>query len=134
MRPPTLESVVVPVRRDDKHTLHVALTQLAEQDPLINLRQDDVQDELYVSLYGEVQKEVIQATLAADFGVDVEFAETTPIYVERPTGTGRPSRPWAAAGIRFSRPSACRIEPDRPRRSRSAARRAARSRCTSTRP
>jgi ribosomal protection tetracycline resistance protein len=86
--PPTLESVVVPARRDDKHALHVALTRLAEQDPLINLRQDDVEDALYVSLYGEVQKEVIQATLAGDFGIEVEFEETTPIYVERVIGVG----------------------------------------------
>jgi ribosomal protection tetracycline resistance protein len=43
---------------------------------------------LYVSLYGEVQKEVIQATLAADYGIDVEFRETTTICVERPHGTG----------------------------------------------
>ena len=42
--------------------LHRALTELAEQDPLINLRLDG--DELAVSLYGEVQKEVIEATLA----------------------------------------------------------------------
>jgi ribosomal protection tetracycline resistance protein len=41
-----------------------------------------------VSLYGEVQKEVIQATLADDFGIDVTFRETTPIYIERPIGTG----------------------------------------------
>jgi hypothetical protein len=31
---------------------------------------------------------VIQAMLANDFGLDVTFHETTPIYVERPTGTG----------------------------------------------
>ncbi len=37
--PPTLETVVVPRRRADKGALHVALGQLAEQDPLINLRQ-----------------------------------------------------------------------------------------------
>jgi ribosomal protection tetracycline resistance protein len=41
-----------------------------------------------VSLYGEVQKEVIQATLTADYGIEVEFRETTPIYVERPVGGG----------------------------------------------
>ncbi len=41
-----------------------------------------------VSLYGEVQKEVIQATLANDFGIDVTFRETTTIYIERPVGTG----------------------------------------------
>jgi len=35
-----------------------------------------------------VQKEVIQATLADEFGVDVTFRETTTICIERPVGTG----------------------------------------------
>ncbi|MGW4643171.1 GTP-binding protein [Sphaerisporangium sp. NPDC004334] len=86
--PPTLETVVVPCRPADMGRLHVALTQLAEQDPLISVRQDDVRREVSVSLYGEVQKEVIQATLAEDFGLDVDFRETTTICVERPAGTG----------------------------------------------
>ena len=86
--PPTLETVVVPRRRADKGALHVALAQLAEQDPLINLRQDDVRQEIYVSLYGEVQKEVIQATLAGEYDIDVTFRETTPICIERPVGVG----------------------------------------------
>ena len=65
-----------------------ALAQLAEQDPLIDVRQDDIRQELSVSLYGEVQKEVIQATLASEYGLDVGFRETTTICVERPTGVG----------------------------------------------
>jgi ribosomal protection tetracycline resistance protein len=86
--PPTLESVVVPSDPDDGAKLRIALGQLAEQDPLIEVRQDDERHEISVSLYGEVQKEVIQATLAEDFGIDVEFHETTPIYVERLCGVG----------------------------------------------
>jgi ribosomal protection tetracycline resistance protein len=86
--PPTLETVVVSRRPADMGALHVALSQLAEQDPLIDLRQDDTRQELYVSLYGEVQKEVIEATLANDFGIEVAFRETTTICVERPVGTG----------------------------------------------
>ena len=86
--PPTLETVVVPCRRSDKGALHVALAQLAEQDPLIDLRQDDVRQEIFVSLYGEVQKEVVQATLAGDYGIGVTFRETTTICIERPAGTG----------------------------------------------
>ena len=81
--PPTLESVVVPTNPDDGARLRVALGQLAEQDPLIEVRQDDERHEMSVSLYGEVQKEVIQATLAEDYGIDVEFHETTPLYIER---------------------------------------------------
>ena len=86
--PPTLESVVAPVRPDEKGALAAALAQLEEQDPLINLRQGGDREELFVSLYGEVQKEVIQATLAADFGLEAEFHETTIICVERPRGRG----------------------------------------------
>ena len=86
--PPTLETVIVPRSAAEKGPLHSALVQLAEQDPLINLRQDDTRQEMFVSLYGEVQKEVIQATLANDYNLDVEFRETTIICVERPIGTG----------------------------------------------
>src|SRR5215207_9410664 len=86
--PPTFETVVVPRHPADKGALHVALTQLAEQDPLINVRQDDTRQEIFVSLYGEVQKEVIQATLANEFDIDATFRETTTICIERPIGTG----------------------------------------------
>ncbi len=86
--PPTLESVVAPVRPEEKGALAAALAQLEEQDPLINLRQGGDRQELFVSLYGEVQKEVIQATLERDFGVEAEFNETTIICVERPRGSG----------------------------------------------
>ncbi|MFD4480815.1 GTP-binding protein [Streptomyces sp. NPDC058471] len=86
--PPTLETVVVPTRPGDKGALHLALAQLAEQDPLIDLRQDDLRQEVYVSLYGEVQKEVIQATLLDEYGIDVDFCETTTLCVERVTGSG----------------------------------------------
>ncbi|NUR71122.1 MAG: TetM/TetW/TetO/TetS family tetracycline resistance ribosomal protection protein, partial [Hamadaea sp.] len=85
--PPTLETVVVP-GTGDRAAVHTALSQLAEQDPLINLRQDDIRGELYLSLYGEVQKEVIQSTLAEQYGVAVEFRETTMICAERVTGVG----------------------------------------------
>jgi ribosomal protection tetracycline resistance protein len=86
--PPTLETVVMPRHPADKGALHTALTQLAEQDPLIGLRRDDVRGELLLSLYGEVQKEVIQATLASEYGVTAEFSASTTICIERPAGSG----------------------------------------------
>ena len=57
--PPTLETAMVACNPRDKPRLHAAITELAEQDPLINVRQDDLRQEIYVSLYGEVQKQVI---------------------------------------------------------------------------
>jgi ribosomal protection tetracycline resistance protein len=85
---PTLETVVDPLDPDDGHRLKLALARLAEQDPLIDVRQDDTRSEISLSLYGEVQQEVVEATLADDYGLAVAFRETTAICIERPTGTG----------------------------------------------
>jgi ribosomal protection tetracycline resistance protein len=86
--PPTLESVVVAGNADDRSRLAVALAELAEQDPLINVRRNELHNEISVSLYGEVQREVIHATLAIDYGIEATFREPTPLHIERPIGTG----------------------------------------------
>jgi ribosomal protection tetracycline resistance protein len=86
--PPTFESVVAPADPADGQRLRVALGQLAEQDPLIDVRQDDERAEISVSLYGEVQREVIESTLADEYGLAVAFRETTTICIERPTESG----------------------------------------------
>jgi len=77
--PPTLATVVEPVTTE----VYAALAQLAEQDPLIDLRPDGT-----ITLYGEVQKEVVRDTLHDDYGLDVTFRDTTTLYVERPVGSG----------------------------------------------
>ena len=112
--PPSLETVVDPCRPADKGALRSALVELAEQDPLIDLRQDDVRNELFVSLYGEVQKEVIQATLADDYGVDVTFRETTTICVERPVGTGAAVEVIAKEPNPFLATVGLRVDPGAP--------------------
>ena len=107
--PPTLETVVVPRRSGDRGALHAALSRLAEQDPLIDVRQDG--DEIAISLYGEVQKEVVEATLAADFGVEVTFRETTTICIERPVGTGAAVELIGADSNPFLATVGLRVEP-----------------------
>ena len=106
-RPPTLESIIVVRDPGARALLAIALSQLAEQDPLINVRQDDLRREISVSLYGEVQQEVIAATLRREYGIEVTFSDPTPICVERVLGTGSaveelgaPSNPFLA-GIGF---------------------------------
>ena len=92
---PALEAVVFAVRPEQQGSLRAALSQLAEQDPLIDVRQDDRQ-EIAVSLYGEVQKEVIQATLERDYGVAADFRETTTVCIERPGRVGEAEEVIAA--------------------------------------
>jgi ribosomal protection tetracycline resistance protein len=109
--PPALETVVVARDPADKERLRVALSQLAEQDPLINVRQNDARQEFSVSLYGEVQQQVVQATLADEFGVEVEFRETTPICIERPAGAGEAFEELGAASNPFLATVGLGIEP-----------------------
>jgi ribosomal protection tetracycline resistance protein len=113
-RLPTLETVLAPRIPAEKGALHVALEQLAEQDPLINLRQDDVRQEMSVCLYGEVQKEVIEATLAEEYGLAVTFRETTIICAERVVGTGSSVDRLGGSDNPFLAGIGLRIEPGPP--------------------
>ena len=87
-----------------------ALTDLAEQDPLINLRQDDTRQELFLSLYGEVQKEIVAQTLRADYGLDDRVpADDAGLHRATERAPARPSSCSPVAGrrpIRSSRRSA----------------------------
>ena len=85
---PALEAVVFALKPGEQGSLRAALAQLAEQDPLIDVRQDDHRHEISVSLYGEVQKEVIGATLERDYGIAAGFRETTVVCIERPARVG----------------------------------------------
>jgi ribosomal protection tetracycline resistance protein len=85
---PGLEAVVRAANPADHVDLFQALQQLSEQDPLIDARLDGVDREITVSVYGEVQKEVILARLEHEYGVIADFLPTRTVHIERPAGTG----------------------------------------------
>jgi ribosomal protection tetracycline resistance protein len=106
---PGLESEVRAVRPDHRTRLFAGLTALAEQDPFINVRRGDDGHAITVSLYGEVQKEVIKATLLEQFGVEAEFGDTRTVHIEKVTGVGAAVQAidkrgrndfWATIGLR----------------------------------
>jgi len=86
LRRPTLETVVTaasPARLFD------GLSRLADQDPLIDVRRGPSPGSLVVSLHGDVQREVIAARLAEEFGVVAEFSAPRVACVERLSGVGQ---------------------------------------------
>jgi ribosomal protection tetracycline resistance protein len=85
---PGLESVVRARDPGDRPALFEAIGELSEQDPLIAARLEGLDAELTVSLYGEVQKEVLAARLMSEFGVAAEFLPTQTVYIERVAGVG----------------------------------------------
>jgi ribosomal protection tetracycline resistance protein len=90
--PPALEATVSARDPSQQLALHQALTEIADYDPLIKLRPDDGEGTLRISVYGEVQQQVIADTLALDFDIAVDFRSTKIICVERPAGTGHAVR------------------------------------------
>ena len=86
--PATVQALVEPVDPAQRGALFAGLAELAEEDPLIDLRIDDVEGEAAISLHGEVQKEVIAALLEDRYGVRARFAQTSTLCIERVLGTG----------------------------------------------
>jgi ribosomal protection tetracycline resistance protein len=109
--PPLLETVVVPDDPAEAPAVHHALERLAEADPLIGLRRDDIRQETRLSLYGEVQKEVLQATLAEEHRLRVTFRGSRTLCVERPLGAGEAHERMGAEGNPFLATVGLRISP-----------------------
>lgn len=83
---PALETVVRPVDPARRRDLRSALQELADEDPLIAVRLDD--GEIAVSLYGDIQRQVLADRLVEEFGVAAEFSPPAAMHIERPTGSG----------------------------------------------
>ncbi|HEV3212988.1 MAG TPA: translation factor GTPase family protein [Acidimicrobiales bacterium] len=109
--PPMLEAIVAPADAADRSQLWIALRELEDQDPLIAVRRDEARHAISVSLYGEVQKEVVAATLESEYSLRVTFEETTPICIERPLGTGEAVEYLNATTNPFAATLGLRVEP-----------------------
>ncbi|MCZ6925296.1 MAG: tetracycline resistance ribosomal protection protein TetB(P), partial [Rickettsia endosymbiont of Ixodes persulcatus] len=85
---PQMEAAIDALPKERIHDLYAALMELCEEDPLIKVWKDDVHNELYIRLFGEVQKEVIETTLHEKYNLQVTFSNTRVVCVEKPVGIG----------------------------------------------
>ena len=86
--PAAFQALVEPEDPTQRTALYAGLTELADEDPLIDLRVDETDGEAAVSLHGEVQKEVIAALLEERYGVRARFLATSVVCLERVVGAG----------------------------------------------
>lgn len=108
---PQMEARIEAQAPEQNHQLYQALTQLAEEDPLIKVLKDPFHNELYLRIFGEVQKEVLEAMLQEKYGLTVHFAETRVICIEKPSGTGQALDVMGAAENPFVATVGFRVEP-----------------------
>ncbi len=66
----------------DPHTILPKLRQLQEEDPQLKIRWEENLEEIYASVMGEVQIEILKSVIAERFGVEVAFGEGHIVYRE----------------------------------------------------
>ncbi|MGV3466898.1 MAG: GTP-binding protein [Heyndrickxia sp.] len=108
---PQLETRIEAIQKEKSHQLYQALQYLAEEDPLIQVLKDDFHHELYIRLFGEVQKEVVETTLKEQYHLEVSFSETRIVCMEKPKGIGFASEIMGDPGNPFYGTVGFRIEP-----------------------
>ncbi len=108
---PQLETRIEATRREQDHQLYQGLLELAEEDPLIYVLKDDVHQTIYLRIFGEVQKEVIETMLKEHYGLDVRFSETSIVCIEKPRGTGQAIEIMGAADNPFMATVGFLVEP-----------------------
>jgi ribosomal protection tetracycline resistance protein len=102
------------VHREQNQQLYQVLLELAEQDPLIFVLKDDVHQIISLRIFGEVQKEVIETTLKEQYGLEVQFAETSIICIEKPSDVGEALEILGAADNPFLATVGLKVEPGTP--------------------
>lgn len=110
--PPPSYETVVDAEPAARGRLYAALSELAEQDPLIRVRRRD--EEITVSLYGEVQREVLAAIMQREYRVDARFGEVRTARTERLVGTGHALEIKKQNGNEFHATIGLRVEPAAP--------------------
>lgn len=85
---PTLKTKISLVDDLDNHKLYAALLNLSDEDPLLDLEIDDSNKDIYINLFGEVQKEIISSILENQYKLRVKFSNTQTIYKETVSGKG----------------------------------------------
>ena len=86
--PATRQALVEPVDPAQRLALFAGLSELADEDPLFDLRLDEHEGQAVIRLHGEVQKEVVASLLEDRYGVKVRFSGTLTACIERVVGTG----------------------------------------------
>ena len=85
---PALKTTISAIDKEKNPELFKALILLAEEDPLLELEMNDMDKEIYVNLFGEVQMEILSSILDDLYGIKVEFSNIETIYKETPKGFG----------------------------------------------
>lgn len=109
---PTLKVKVVPNDKADLPKLVRGLKELTESDPLLEYELDEIEKDLYVNLFGNVQKEILKELLEVKYQVVIDYEEEVIIYRETVVGTGEAVRVMYDTAKPFAATIGLKVEPN----------------------
>jgi ribosomal protection tetracycline resistance protein len=83
--PPILKMKIEAEDKAQNIALKKAIEKISFSDPLVSFNFDEFSKELTLNLYGEVQQQVIEATLLDNFGIVSKLSPASVVFTERPT-------------------------------------------------
>lgn len=108
---PTLKVRVQTDRPTQRQDLLAALTVMADNDPYLSYELNEFNKDIYITLFGYVQMEIVEAMLKRDFGIDIQLDDPMTIYLETPQSLGEAEVQMHEDGLPFPAGVGFRIEP-----------------------
>lgn len=106
---PTLRTRIM---ADDKRALAEVIDQLAESDPFLDYELEPHSKELYLSLFGEIQMEILKSLILEKHQLEVSFGEPVIIYKEMPVSIGEYALYMYTKEHPFAATVGIRVEPN----------------------
>lgn len=108
---PTLKVKIFADRPAQRQELLEALTIMADNDPYLSYQLNAFNDDIYITLFGYVQMEIVQETLRRDYGIETQMADPMTIYMETPRGVAEAAVTMYEDGLPFHAAVGFRVEP-----------------------
>ncbi len=108
---PTVKVEISPANQNDRLALLNALTIISEEDPFLGYEISEIEKSIFLSIFGEIQMEIIQYRLQSEYGIEVLFKDAITIYKETPIGVGRAVMRKYAKGNPFYATVGLKVEP-----------------------
>lgn len=108
---PMLKVKVQVARLTQRVELLEALTVMADNDPYLSYELNEFNDDIYITLFGYVQMEIVQETLRRDYGIDIQMADPMTIYMETPMQAAEAAVTMYEDGLPYHAAVGFRVEP-----------------------
>ncbi|MBX3010429.1 MAG: TetM/TetW/TetO/TetS family tetracycline resistance ribosomal protection protein [Caldilineaceae bacterium] len=108
---PTLKVKIQAERLLQRPELLEALTVMADNDPYLSYQLNEFNDDIYITLFGYVQMEIVQEMLKRDYGIESHMTDPMTIYMETPCQMAEAAVTMHQDGLPYHAAVGFRVEP-----------------------